>query len=113
MLATSYVPLVDIEEAPRIVEGALRLRSKGLIIRSRRPLEHSPSHRGLEPLWSIAEEAGVAILFRLGGETKMKRAYHNNGLPQVLDFHGGARILRFPVLLAFRCHCGEPVYANI
>ncbi len=90
LLATGYVPLVDFEEAPRIAREALELGCKGLIIPSRCPPGHSPSHMAFEPLWSLAEEAGVPILFHVGGETKMSADYHNNGGPQVLDFHGGA-----------------------
>ncbi|MEM7020053.1 MAG: amidohydrolase family protein [Pseudomonadota bacterium] len=90
LLATGYVPLVDFEEAPRIAKEALEMGCKGLIIPSRCPPGHSPSHTAFEHLWSLAEEAGVPILFHVGGETKMKKDYHNNGQPQVLDFHGGA-----------------------
>ena len=90
LLATGYVPLVDIEEAPKIAEEAIKLGCKGLIIPSACPPGHAPSHLGFEPLWAIAEEAGIPMLFHVGGEDKMTPAYHNNGLPQVLDFHGGA-----------------------
>ncbi|MDA1076808.1 MAG: amidohydrolase family protein [Proteobacteria bacterium] len=90
LLATGYVPLVDFEAAPVIAREALDLGCKGLIIPSRCPPGHSPSHQAFEPLWSVAEEAGVPILFHVGGEQKMNSAYHNNGGPQVLDFHGGA-----------------------
>lgn len=90
LLATGYVPLVDLQEAPRIALEALEMGCKGLIIPSRCPPGHSPSHTALEPLWSIAEEAGIPILFHVGGENKMDTAYHNNGLAPVLDFHGGA-----------------------
>ena len=34
------------------------------------------------------EEAGVPILFHVGGEHKMRPDYHVTGGPQVLDFHG-------------------------
>lgn len=90
LLATGYVPLVDFDEAPRIAREALEMGCKGLIIPSRCPPGHAPSHIAFEPLWSLAEEAGVPILFHVGGEHKMNVDYHNNGLPQVLDFHGGA-----------------------
>lgn len=90
LLATGYVPLVDFEEAPRIAEEALKLGCKALIIPSRCPPGHSPSHLAFEPLWSLAEEAGIPILFHVGGEHKMNTDYHNTGGPQVLDFHGGA-----------------------
>jgi predicted TIM-barrel fold metal-dependent hydrolase len=90
LLATGYVPLVDFDEAPRIAAEALQLGCKGLIVPSRCPPGHSPSHAAFEPLWSLAEEAGVPILFHVGGEHKMNLDYHKTGQPQVLDFHGGA-----------------------
>ena len=61
----------------------------GLLIPSQCPRTHSPSHTGLFPLWAAAESAGVPILFHVGGEEKMAKAYLENGLPYVKDFHGG------------------------
>ncbi len=89
LLATGYVPLCDIEAAPRIAQQALELGCKGLVIPSKCPATHSPSHIGLDPLWALAQEAGVPILFHVGGEEKMASSYTENGLPKVLDFHGG------------------------
>ena len=37
----------------------------------------------------MAEEAGLPILFHVGGEEKLDLTYKNNGLPPVADFHGG------------------------
>ncbi len=37
----------------------------------------------------MAQEAGLPILFHVGGETKMHATYAENGLPKVKDFHGG------------------------
>ena len=90
LLATGYVPLVDMARAPEIAREAIALGCKGLVVPSRHPPGHSPSHLGLDPLWALAQEAGLPILFHVGGEEKMHRAYLENGLPQVLDFHGGA-----------------------
>ena len=90
LLATGYVPLVDMARAPTIAREAIEMGCKGLIIPSRCPPGHSPSHVDLDPLWALAQEAGLPILFHVGGEEKMHRDYFNNGLPQVLDFHGGA-----------------------
>ena len=90
LLATGYVPLVDIEAAPQIAREAVEMGCKGLIVPSRHPPRHSPSHVGLDPVWAIAQEAQIPILFHVGGEEKMHRAYVENGGPQVLDFHGGA-----------------------
>ena len=90
LLATGYVPLIDIARAPEVAKEALELGCKGLVINSRPPPYHSPSHKDLDPLWALAQEAGVPILFHVGGEKKMDKAYLENGGPQILDFHGGA-----------------------
>jgi predicted TIM-barrel fold metal-dependent hydrolase len=89
LLATAYVPLVDRARAPQIAREAIGLGAKGLVIASRHPPGFSPSHVELDPLWALAEEAGLPILFHVGGEEKMHRDYLENGLPQVKDFHGG------------------------
>lgn len=89
LLATGYVPLVDINRAPAIATQALKLGCKALVIPSRCPANHSPSHIGLDALWAIAAEARVPILFHVGGEEKMQAAYSEAGLPKVKDFHGG------------------------
>jgi predicted TIM-barrel fold metal-dependent hydrolase len=89
LLATGYVPLADIARAPAAAREALELGAKALLIPSRCPNGHAPSHVGFDPLWAIAEEAGVPILFHVGGERKLEPAYFENGLPRVKDFHGG------------------------
>lgn len=89
LLATGYVPLVDIEQAPGIAREAIDLGCKALIIPSRCPRDHSPSHVGFDAVWGLAQEAGLPILFHVGGEEKMRPAYAENGLPKVRDFHGG------------------------
>ena len=89
LLATGYVPLVNIRQAPTIAREALDLGCKALVIPSRCPADHSPSHVGFDPLWALAEDAGIPILFHVGGEEKMHAAYAENGLPRVRDFHGG------------------------
>ena len=89
LLATGYVPLIDRKRAPEIAREAIRLGAKGLVVPSRHPPGFSPSHVELDPLWALAEEAGLPILFHVGGEEKMHRDYLENGLPFVKDFHGG------------------------
>jgi predicted TIM-barrel fold metal-dependent hydrolase len=89
LLATGYVPLLDRARAPEIAREALALGAKALVIPSRHPPGFSPSHIELDPLWALAQEAGVPILFHVGGEEKMARDYLENGLPFVKDFHGG------------------------
>jgi uncharacterized protein len=89
LLPTGYVPLADIERAPQAAAEAIRLGAKALLIPSRCPNGHAPSHVGFDPLWAMAQEAGLPILFHVGGERKLEPAYFENGLPRVKDFHGG------------------------
>ena len=89
LLATGYVPLSDVDAALPIANEALELGCKGLVVPSMCPAKHSPSHRGFDALWATAEEAGIPILFHVGGEEKMSMAYTENGGEKVKDFHGG------------------------
>ena len=59
LLATGYVPLVDRQRAPEIAREAIRLGVKGLVVPSRHPPGFSPSHRELDALWAVAQEAGI------------------------------------------------------
>ncbi|MHB8528690.1 MAG: amidohydrolase family protein [Caulobacteraceae bacterium] len=89
LLATAYVPLVDFERARAAAAEAIALGAKALLVASKCPPAHSPSHVALDPVWAPAEEAGIPILFHVGGEEKLNPAYFDNGLPRVKDFHGG------------------------
>ncbi len=89
LLATGYVPLIDRARAPAIAREAIALGAKALVIPSRHPPGFSPIHRELDPLWAVAQEARIPVLFHVGGEEKMSRDYLENGLPFVKDFHGG------------------------
>ena len=89
LLATGYVPLSDVDAALPIANEALELGCKGLVVPSMCPANHSPSHRGFDALWATAEEAGIPILFHVGGEEKMSMAYTESGGEKVKDFHGG------------------------
>ena len=90
LLATGYVPLADFDLTRKAAREAIDLGAKGLMIPSRCPDGHSPSHIGLDPLWAMAEEAGIPILFHVGGGgVLLEKAYFNNGGPPVPDFHGG------------------------
>jgi len=89
LLATGYVPLIDRARAPQIAREAIALGAKALVVPSRHPPGFSPSHVELDPLWALAQEAQLPILFHVGGEEKMAKDYLENGLPFVKDFHGG------------------------
>ncbi len=89
LLATAYVPLEDFERARSTAHDAIRLGAKALMVPSRCPQHHSPSHVALDAVWAQAQEAGIPVLFHVGGEEKMSPVYKVNGLPAVPDFHGG------------------------
>jgi predicted TIM-barrel fold metal-dependent hydrolase len=89
LLATAYVPLEDFDHARDTAALALCLGAKALMVPSLCPRRHAPSHVALDAVWAQAQEAGVPILFHVGGEEKMNPVYKANGLPPVPDFHGG------------------------
>ncbi|MBL8353004.1 MAG: amidohydrolase family protein [Burkholderiaceae bacterium] len=89
LLATAYVPLEDFARAADTAKRAIALGAKALMVPSRCPQRHAPSHVGLDAVWAQAQEAGIPILFHVGGEDKMNPVYKLNGLPPVPDFHGG------------------------
>jgi len=89
LLATAYIPLEDFDRAEKTAKAAIDMGAKALMVPSWCPQNHSPSHTGLFPVWAMAEEAGLPILFHVGGEEKLNLTYKENGLPPVPDFHGG------------------------
>lgn len=90
LLPTGYVPLLDFERTAKAAREAIELGAKALMIPSRCPDDHSPSHIGFDPLWAIAQEADLPIVLHVGGGGKLlEDAYFSNGLPPVPDFHGG------------------------
>jgi predicted TIM-barrel fold metal-dependent hydrolase len=90
LLPVGYVPLMSIERACSFVQSALEAGVAAVMVASACPKTHSPSHVGLDPVWAAAQEAGVPIVFHVGGEGRpMPAAYFENGLPPVPDFHGG------------------------
>src|SRR3954466_4120464 len=89
LLPVCYVPFADIDRAAQMTREAIELGAAAIKIASHPPRHHSPSHVGLDAVWAQAQEAGVPIVFHVGGEQPMNPVYKNNGLPPVPDFHGG------------------------
>ena len=90
LLASCYVPLADFDEAAAIARDAVAIGAKALLIPSRCPKGHSPSHIGFDPVWAQAQDAGLPILFHVGGGGPLLSPdYFINGMPPVPDFHGG------------------------
>jgi predicted TIM-barrel fold metal-dependent hydrolase len=95
LLATAYIPLADFARARVLAEQAIRDGFPALLVPSQCPRTHSPSHTGLFPVWAMAEEAGLPIVFHVGGGGQLlDPMYFENGLPIPPDFHGGAENFR-------------------
>jgi predicted TIM-barrel fold metal-dependent hydrolase len=95
LLGTGYVPLRDFARSLELARTNLELGLAALLVPSGCPRGHSPSHVGLDPLWALAQEAGVPVVFHVGGGPRaadgrlLDPDYFENGGPPVKDFHGG------------------------
>ena len=95
LLPTCYVPLADFERADAMASEAIGMGAAALLVASGCPMGHSPSHIALDPVWRQAEEAGIPVVFHVGGTGDLiDRAYFDNGLPIPADFHGGEENFR-------------------
>lgn len=95
LLPSCYVPLVDLDRAAAMASEAIEMGAAALLVASGCPPGHSPSHRGLDPVWARASEAGIPIVFHVGGTGDLiDPAYVANGLPVPPDFHGGEENFR-------------------
>ncbi|MFT5025923.1 MAG: putative TIM-barrel fold metal-dependent hydrolase, partial [Ilumatobacter sp.] len=95
LLATCYVPLADFDRAAAIAAESIEMGAAALLVASGCPAGHSPSHRSLDRVWRQAEEAGIPVVFHVGGTGALiDPSYFNNGLPIPPDFHGGEENFR-------------------
>jgi predicted TIM-barrel fold metal-dependent hydrolase len=95
LLPTCYVPLCSLEHAAAMADEALEMGAAALLVASGCPPGHSPSHVGLDGVWARAQDAGIPIVFHVGGTGDLIDAhYFRNGLPVPPDFHGGEENFR-------------------
>ena len=95
LLPTCYLPLADFDRSRAMAGEALEMGAAALLIASGCPAGHSPSHRSLDPVWAQAQEAGIPIVFHVGGTGDLiDPNYFVNGLPIPPDFHGGEENFR-------------------
>jgi predicted TIM-barrel fold metal-dependent hydrolase len=95
LLPTCYVPLADFDRAAAMASEAISMGAAALLVASGCPPGHSPSHIGLDPVWARAQEAGIPVVFHVGGTGDLiDRSYFRNGLPIPPDFHGGEENFR-------------------
>jgi predicted TIM-barrel fold metal-dependent hydrolase len=90
LLPTLYVPLIDPPKAVQAAREALEQGAAALLVASGCPPSYSPSHTDLFDVWTQAEEAGIPVVFHVGGTGHLiDPHYFVNGLPVPHDFHGG------------------------
>jgi predicted TIM-barrel fold metal-dependent hydrolase len=90
LLPTCYVPLADFERTDAMADEVIRMGAAAILVPSGCPEGHSPSHLSLDPLWARAQEAGIPVVFHVGGTGDLiEPGYFLNGLPIPADFHGG------------------------
>jgi predicted TIM-barrel fold metal-dependent hydrolase len=90
LLPTLYVPLADLDRAGDLAAEAIAMGAAALLVASGCPPTHSPSHIGLDTVWSAATEARIPVVFHVGGTGQLiDPNYFVNGLPVPPDFHGG------------------------
>ncbi|HSL56771.1 MAG TPA: amidohydrolase family protein [Acidimicrobiales bacterium] len=90
LLPTCYVPLAEFDRSAAMAGEAIEMGAAALLVASGCPAGHSPSHIGLDPVWRQAEEAGIPVVFHVGGTGELiDPSYFVNGLPVPTDFHGG------------------------
>ncbi len=95
LLPATYIPLADIEKSIEITKLAIESGTSALLIPWACPKNHSTSHIGLDPIWSMAEESGIPILFHVGSaDFVLPKSHSINGMPKVKDFHGGEENFR-------------------
>jgi uncharacterized protein len=95
LLPTCYVPLCSLDHAATMADEAIAMGAAALLIASGCPPDHSPSHIGLDGVWARAQEAGLPIVFHVGGTGDLiDKSYFRNGLPIPPDFHGGEENFR-------------------
>ena len=95
LLPVTYIPLANIDRSIEIAKLAIQSGSSALLIPWACPKNHSTSHIGFEPIWSMAEESGIPILFHVGSaDFVLPKAHSLNGMPKVKVFHGGEENFR-------------------
>jgi uncharacterized protein len=91
LLPVTFIPLQEPERALAEARFALDAGIKGLTISPNPPATHSITHPSLHPVYALAEERGVPILFHVENDAprKVAKGFNENGWEGQTDFHGG------------------------
>jgi predicted TIM-barrel fold metal-dependent hydrolase len=100
LLPVGYVPLVEPDQAVKVLTEALEIGCSAIHVPSTAAGERAPTHPDLHPFWQILNDADVPFVLHVGGGGKLlDRAFHNNGMP-VTDHLGGGENIRSKDFLA-------------
>jgi predicted TIM-barrel fold metal-dependent hydrolase len=95
LLPSFYVPLCEPDKAAAAAGDALEAGAAALLVASGCPPRYSPSHLDVDRVWAQAQEAGIPVVFHVGGTgTLIDPHYFVNGKPIPPDFHGGEENFR-------------------
>ena len=95
LLPSLYVPVCEPERAASAAKDALAQGAAALLVASGCPPKFSPSHTDLYPVWAQAQDAGIPVVFHVGGTGDLiDHDYFVNGRPIPPDFHGGEENFR-------------------
>ncbi|HXQ22861.1 MAG TPA: amidohydrolase family protein [Candidatus Acidoferrales bacterium] len=91
LLPVTFIPLHIPARAIDEAHVALDAGIKGITIPPLPPAGHSITHPDLHPLYALAEERGVPILFHVENDAprKIAKGFKENGWERQTDFHGG------------------------
>ena len=91
LLPVTFIPLSDPQRAIAEARYALEAGIKGITISPNPPTSHSITHPSLHPLYALAQEHQVPILFHVENDARRKIAagFYENGWENQTDFHGG------------------------
>jgi predicted TIM-barrel fold metal-dependent hydrolase len=91
LMPVTFIPLFDPQRAIAEARFALEAGIKGLTLSPNPPPSHSLTHPSLHPLYALAQEHQVPILFHVENDARRKIAegFHENGWEGQTDFHGG------------------------
>lgn len=89
LIGAGYVPLADPQRTVEHMKFALEAGCKAVTLAVDCPRRHSPSHEGLEPMWAMAAEAGVPIIYHLGGGRKPSDVFSITGRRADKGYAGG------------------------
>lgn len=95
LLAVGATSLDDPAQACRELEHIIELDMAAVWVPHRPAGGRSPGHNDLDPFWSRAAEAGIAVALHVGGDNlQLEPEWMNTGRPQPTDWLGGAENVR-------------------